>query len=353
MSGRGLGAVLVSQPENRRYLSGFSGSAGYLLITPDRAVLATDFRYTEQAGAQASDHEVYRIGGRMSDWLPGLTAGLDGVKLGFEAGDVTFALHQQIAKVLSKASPGTELTATDGLVESLRAVKDADEAALMAKAAGIADRAIEGVIAEMRPGVTEKEVAWNLERTMREMGSEAMPFEVIVASGPNGAMAHHRPSERRIDPGEPVVIDMGARVGGYCSDLTRTICLGEPDETFRKVYGTVLRAQEAAIDGIGAGMSGQAADGIARAVIEEAGHGDEFGHSLGHGVGLVPHEEPTVGPNSKGILENGMVFSIEPGIYVSGWGGVRIEDLAVMENGRPRLLSGAIKMHPAGGKGKT
>jgi Xaa-Pro aminopeptidase len=178
---------------------------------------------------------------------------------------------------------------------------------------------------------------------MRENGSQAIPFEVIVASGPNAALPHHRPSQRQIAPGEPIVIDIGARVGGYSSDLSRTICLGAPDATFRKIYDIVLGAQLTAIAIIKEGMSGDEADKLARTVIAEAGYGEAFGHGLGHGVGLVVHEQPRLSPNSTDALIPGMVFSIEPGIYLSGWGGLRIEDLATIENGKIKVLSKAPK----------
>ena len=199
-------------------------------------------------------------------------------------------------------------------------------------------------IAEIvRPGMTEKEVAWELERFHREHGSQSLPFEIIVASGPNSALPHARPSEREINAREPVVIDMGSRVEGYCSDLTRTICPGQPDDMFKKVYNIVLGAQLTAEELISEGTSGEEADGFARTVIEEAGYADAFGHSLGHGVGLAEHEQPRLGPNSKDTLIPGMVFSIEPGIYLPGWGGIRIEDLAVMEKDTVRVLTKSKK----------
>ena len=191
--------------------------------------------------------------------------------------------------------------------------------------------------------MTEKELAWEIEKFLRENGSQTLPFDIIVASGPNSALPHAKPSQRQINSGEPVVIDMGARVEGYSSDLSRTICLGAPDDTFKRVYDTVLVAQLAAIAIIKEDMSGAEADSLARTIIEEAGYGEAFGHSLGHGVGLAEHEQPRLGQNSTELLTSGMVFSIEPGIYLPGWGGVRIEDLAVMEKGKIRLLSKARK----------
>jgi Xaa-Pro aminopeptidase len=344
-----LTAILISQPESRHYLSGFDGSAGYLLVTASDAILATDFRYTEQAERQASDCSIFQINGPISAWFPKFVAGVDSGKLGFEAGDVSFILHQQLTEVLAETKPNLYLAPVDGIVESLRATKEPSEIDTISQAAAISDDGFEQVANRIQPGMTEKEVAWELEKFMRESGSEGMPFDIIVASGPNAALPHHHPSDRRIHAGEPVVIDMGARVGGYCSDLSRTLCLGTPDDTFRRVYNTVLEAQMAAIEGIREGISGHEADILSRKVIEQAGYGEAFGHSLGHGVGLAAHEEPRLGPNATDVLKANMVFSIEPGIYLTGWGGVRIEDLAVMDNGKARLLSRAMKLDRMGG----
>jgi len=191
--------------------------------------------------------------------------------------------------------------------------------------------------------MSEKELAWEIEKFLREKGSEAVPFDIIVASGPHSALPHAKPSSRRIHPGEPVIIDMGAKCEGYSSDMSRTICLGTPDDTFSRVYDTVLEAQSAATDGIKEGMSGEQADSLARAVIKQAGYGEAFGHGLGHGIGLAAHEQPRLGPGSAEPLTSGMVFTIEPGIYLTGWGGVRIEDVAVMEGGKLRAISKAKK----------
>ena len=346
MSRRELAAILISQPENRRYLSGFTGSAGFLLVTDHDAILATDFRYTEQATIQAPDCNIWQTTGALSAWLPELITNLNDGRLGFEDRHVTFTMYHQLSSVLQEARPGIDLVPVEGLVESLRAIKEPEEIEFITRAVEITDRAFETVTGTLQPGMTEKEVAWELERALREYGSQAIPFDVIIASGLNAALPHAKPSERRIQSGEPVVIDMGGRVEGYCSDLSRTICLGTPDDTFKQVYSTVLKAQSTAIAGIKEGMSGHDADALARVIIEEAGYGNAFGHALGHGVGLAEHEEPRLGSNAEEILKANMVFSIEPGIYLTGWGGVRIEDLAVMEGGKSRLLSNAKKWMP-------
>jgi len=337
-------AFFISQPENRYYLSDFDGSDGFLLITPQNTILATDFRYTEQAKRQAPDYEIFQITNNIADWFPMLVAELNLKRLGFEAGHITFALYQQLTDALDKAESQLKLVSVDRLVESLRAIKEPEEIELITKASAITDSAFEYIEDIIHTGMSEKEVAWEIEKFIREKGSQAIPFDIIVASGPNSALPHAQPSEYAIRYGEPVVIDIGARIGGYGSDLSRTICLGSHDDTFNKVYDTVLRAQLAAIATIKEGMTGEEADNLARKVIKQAGYGEAFGHSLGHGVGLAPHELPRLGPNSLEHLVNGMVFTIEPGIYLTGWGGVRIEDTVVMESGKIRVISGARKV---------
>jgi len=297
----------------------------------------------EQAKGQAPDYQVFQITGNTPEWFPRLVAESGLSRLGFEAGDTTFATYRQLSDTLSKAEFRLQLVPVEGVIESLRMTKEPEEIELIARAAEITDEAFEHFEEIIRIGMTEKEVAWEIEKFMRENGSQSLPFEIIVASGPNAALPHAKPSQRQINAGEPVLIDMGARFGGYASDLSRTICLGTPDDTFKKVYDTVLGAQLAAIAIIKEGMSGEEADSLARIVIEQAGYGEAFGHALGHGVGLAAHEQPRLGPNSTELLSSGMVFTVEPGIYLPGWGGVRIEDLVVMENGKIKVLSKARK----------
>jgi Xaa-Pro aminopeptidase len=338
-----IDAIFVTQSENRRYLSGFDGSAGFLIISAQKAVLATDFRYTEQAITEAPDFEILRIANDISDWFPGLIHELSIKRLGFEAYDVSFQFHQQLNDALKKKKPLVKMVAINGLVEGVRAVKEPGEIELIKKSAAITDAAYKRVANTIRPGITEKQVAWELEKSLRESGSQALPFEIIVASGPRAALPHAKPSERIIEDGDPVVIDMGAKYGGYASDLTRTICASTADANFKKVYNTVLEAQQAAISVISEGITGKAADNIAREIIQKAGYGEAFGHSLGHGVGLAEHELPRLSPNSEDTLTEGMVFTVEPGIYLSGWGGVRIEDTVVMEKGKARPITKALK----------
>ncbi|MCK4863029.1 MAG: aminopeptidase P family protein [Dehalococcoidales bacterium] len=339
-----IDAFFISQMENRRYLSGFDGSAGYLLIMEKKAVLATDFRYTEQAKTEAPGFEILQIAGSIADWFPGLVSDSGIKRLGFEAGDVTFNFHRQLNDAMKKKKVPVKLVPVNGMVESLRAVKEPGEIEFIRKAAAITDAAFEYVESTIKAGMTEKQVAWELEKSLRENGSQALPFEIIVASGPQAALPHAKPSDRVINEGEPVLIDMGARYEGYASDLSRTIYIGVPDGTFRKIYRTVLDAQTVAMSIISAGITGHQADSVAREIIEKAGYGNAFGHTLGHGVGLAAHELPRLGPDSEETLNEGMVFTVEPGIYLTGWGGVRIEDTVVMEQGKVRVLSQARKV---------
>ncbi|TAK57266.1 MAG: aminopeptidase P family protein [Dehalococcoidia bacterium] len=347
---REIDAALISNPRNRRYLSGFTGSAGYLLITAEDAVIATDFRYYEQSAAQAPAFRLYKIIGGMDVWMPGLLAGLGGKKLGFESGDMTVATHDQLKKVIAglPESERPQLVPASNLVESLRLIKEAGEVEALQRAVDLGDAAFTDVAQRVEPGWTEKQVAWEIEKYIREHGGDGLSFDTIVAGGPWGAMPHAYPRDRELEAGEGVVIDMGCDVGGYMSDLTRTIFLGKPDDEFRKVYDIVLTAQLTAEEMVLPGMAGEQAHMIAHKVIEAAGYGDTFGHGLGHGIGLEVHEAPRLGRTSTDELKDDMVFTVEPGIYVTGWGGVRIEDMVVLEKGRARVMSRAPKLQFAG-----
>jgi Xaa-Pro aminopeptidase len=340
---KGLDGILISKPENRRYLSGFDGSAGFLIITKNKRILATDSRYTVQAKSQAPEYDIFTVTSDIGGWFAGLAAGLKIKRLGFEGEYLTFSLYRRLCDILGKGKTGLELVTAENMVESLRAVKEPGEIELISQAATISDAAMDYIRGELHPGMTEIEAAWEIEKFMREKGSQPLPFDIIVASGPNAALPHAQPSARAIEEGEPIVTDIGARVGGYTSDLSRTFCLGAPDDTFKKVYDTVLGAQLGAMAIIKPGMTGGEADQTARIIIEEGGYGEAFGHGLGHGVGLATHEQPRLGPGSPEEIADGMVFTIEPGIYIEGWGGVRIEDLVIMEQGKVRVISKAKK----------
>ncbi len=339
-----LDALLISAPENRRYLSGFTGSAGYLFISSERAVLVTDSRYTEQATNQAPDFQVMQVRGGWDWFLEQLKE--TGVKrVGFESRDMTVATYNSLVGAVKDDSALSQVSiiATAEMPEEGRVFKDQRELALLQRAIDASDAAMEAVCPNITAGMTEREVAWRMEMAMRDFGADGISFDTIVASGPNGAMAHHRPSDRAIQAGEPIVIDMGAIVEGYCSDITRTVVVGEPDETFHKIYDIVLGAQLTAINTVRPGMTGEDCDDLSRAVIAEAGYGDNFGHSLGHGVGLAVHENPRVSPRSPDKLEPNMVFTVEPGIYLTGWGGIRIEDIVVLGDDGAKVLSKAGK----------
>ncbi len=339
----GLDAILLSQPENRRYLSGFIGSSGWLLISGQNAILATDFRYVAQAKGELPDFEIIRTKGELCDWLPGLVSDLGWHKLGFEANFISYEGYHKLSEVIKTKQVNIELVPTTGIVEQLRSIKEPEELGFITKAVELVDAAFEQAKAIIRPGMTEKEAAWETEKILRQEGSEGIPFEIIVASGPNSALPHARPTAKMIRSDEPVLIDMGAKINGYCSDFTRTLFLGKADKMFREIYNIVLRAQTTAIEGIESGMDASQADRLARSIIEQAGYGDAFGHGLGHGVGLAVHEFPMLGPSSSDLLADGMVFTIEPGIYLAGQGGVRIEDMVVLENGKAIVLTKARK----------
>jgi Xaa-Pro aminopeptidase len=341
IAAKGLDALLLSQPENRRYLSGFTGSSGWLLISGQNAILATDFRYVEQAKRESPDFEIVQTKGELPDWLPDLVSDLGWYKLGFESNFISYEGHHRLSEAIKTKQVNLELIPTTGIVERLRSIKEPEELAFITKAIELTDTAFEQSKALIRPGITEKEAAWEIEKILRQEGSEEIPFEIIVASGPNSALPHARPTKKTIRSNEPVLIDMGARINGYCSDFTRTLFSGKADKTFREIYNIVLKAQATAMEGIESGMDASQADRLARSVIEQAGYGDAFGHGLGHGVGLAVHEFPMLGPRSSDSLADGMIFTIEPGIYLAGQGGVRMEDMVVLENGRAKALTKA------------
>ena len=357
MAEAALDGLLVSSPvedtfgnvgANRRYLSGFTGSVGHLLITQEAAFIAVDFRYYEQAQREAAGFTLFPASGPLPEWFASLVgeAKLAGKKLGFQAGDITVATYQTITKAVKDmpASQRPKLLAAPPLVEQLRATKDADELAALQRAVDLGDEAFADIAQRIEPGWTEAQAAWEIEKYIREHGGEGVSFEIIVAGGPWSAMPHAYPRDERIQEGQPIIIDMGVRLGGYCSDLSRTLFLGQPDEQFDKIYDIVLTAQLTAEALIRKDMTGEQAHLLAHNVIAETGYGENFGHGLGHGVGLQIHESPRLTRASKDVLADGMVFTIEPGIYISGWGGVRIEDMVVLDDGRTRVLTKAPKL---------
>jgi Xaa-Pro aminopeptidase len=343
MERRNLAVLLVTRPENRRYLSGFTGSAGVLLITQDRQAVATDFRYYEQVVTQCPDWELFRVGYDFDAKLPALLRelGVQGAPVGFEATHVTVA---QLSRWRAALGDSQALLETVELVEELRQVKDEGELQAIRRAVEIADNAFSQVLHELRPGLTERAVAWQMESAMRLQGASAVAFDLIVASGPNSALPHARAGDRIIQAGEPVVFDFGCVVDGYCSDATRTICLGRPeDDQYLEIWNLVQQAQDHALAGVKGGMGGVEADALARDVIASAGYAEQFGHGLGHGIGLAAQENPRLSVTYPGAVPAGAVVTVEPGVYLPGWGGVRIEDLVVVREDGVEVLTRAPK----------
>jgi Xaa-Pro aminopeptidase len=339
---QGVDALLISQPENRRYLSGFTGSDGWLLFSKDHSFIAVDFRYFEQAKIESPGFELLHIK-RETDWLPEIVAELGITKLGFESNYLSYAEYHQLVERLNKNEIKSTILPVNRLVESIRSIKSSEELVFCTRAAELADSVLEYARSIIRPGISEKNIAWELEKWLRENGSESIPFEIIVASGPNSALPHAKPSDRIINAEEPVLIDLGAKVNGYCSDITRTYCIGQSPDSFVRIYDLVLGAQLTALATIKSGMTGEQADKQARTIIDQAGYSSAFGHSLGHGVGLATHELPLLGPRSQEKLAEGNVFSVEPGIYLPGWGGIRIEDTVTLLNNKIIILTKASK----------
>jgi Xaa-Pro aminopeptidase len=340
-----LDAIVISQPGNRRYLSGFTGTRGVLFISPERAVFATTFVYLEQARKQVPAFELVMFQQEFAEVWPDLVAEVNSAlqgrarRVAFESAHLTVAEHGKLAA----GAGNVELVPTEGIVEGLRAIKGEGEFDIIKKAVSLADAAFTHIVEFIEPGMTEREVAWELEVYMRTHGAEKVAFDLIVGAGSNGAMPHHEVSERVIGRGEPIVMDLGARVAGYHSDMTRTICLGQPDERFTEIYDLVLRARWAAEAAIRVGITAGEADNVARQIIAEAGYGEQYGHGLGHGVGLAVHEEPFIRQGAAEVLKPGMVFTVEPGIYLPDWGGVRIEDMVVVREDGVEVLSQASR----------
>ena len=335
------GVLLVSSPENRRYLSGFTGSAGTVVVAPEHAWLVADFRYWQQATEQAPDFELARleIPRKVEDVLSDLIADQGWRRVGIEADHLTVETFDTLGEALSKA--GAELVKTKGLIAGLRQVKDVDEVRRIQAAVDLTDQAMAHAQTLLRPGVTEAEVAWQVEMYMRTHGAEGIAFPTIVAFGPNSALPHYHAGDRVLQAGEPIVIDMGATVDGYRGDLTRSFCLPPVDPRFAELYSIVLEALETAKRGLHAGLTGKQADSIARDLIAERGFGPEFGHSLGHSLGLEIHEKPALSQRNEDPIAAGTIETVEPGIYLPGWGGVRIEDVVVVEEDSVRTLTGA------------
>ncbi|HKO39427.1 MAG TPA: Xaa-Pro peptidase family protein [Solirubrobacterales bacterium] len=328
---RELDRMLVTDLTNVRYLTGFTGTNGACICGPGVRLFLTDFRYTERAATEVEGWEAVTVA---NDWLKGIAEHLQG-RVGFEDDHAPVRL---LEKLKEKLADGIEMVAAGGTVEKLRRVKDEVELEKIAEASKLADEVWLWSLERGLAGRSEREVARAAEARIREHGGDPS-FPAIVAAGPNGALPHAEPGEREIGSGELVVFDMGAQLDGYCSDGTRTFAIGEPGEKARAVYEVVREAQAAALEGIRAGVKGEDVDKVAREVIDAAGHGDRFGHGLGHGVGLEVHEGPRLSLRSDDVLAPGEVVTVEPGIYLPGELGVRIEDLVVVAGGGLRNLS--------------
>jgi Xaa-Pro aminopeptidase len=334
-AGAGVEALYITNPENRFYLSGFTGTAGSLLLGLNNSYLFTDFRYTGQAARECPDYQVIETSGESSEVLREYLTGEGISLLGLEGDYLTYNQFQTLKEKLG----GVELKTVDGLVEELRARKDKDETAFIEEAVRLADEAFKEVLPLIRPGVPEREVALQLEYFMRRLGAEGAAFKTIVASGYRSALPHGVASSRIMAPGDFVTLDFGAVYNGYHSDITRTVVLGRPEKKQEEIYQLVLEAQMSAIESLQAGIKASDVDGAARRIIEQAGYGKQFGHGTGHGVGLSIHEKPRLSAKDQSLLEEGMVVTIEPGIYLPGWGGVRIEDTVLVLNGGCRVLT--------------
>lgn len=336
----GADCALITSDINRRYFTGMKSSAGVMLAFPEKSYLLIDFRYIEKAKATVTDAEVIE----MKKLYPQL------MELLKEHGAQTVAIESETMTVKELNAyrhffSEIKFVHNDSLsnaISELRMIKDGEELSCIKKAQEIAEKAFDGILGFIRPGVTEREIALELNRLMFDYGAEELSFDTIALSGANTSMPHGVPSDKRVEAGEFVLMDYGAVWGGYHSDMTRTVCVGEPTDEMKKVYDIVLKAQEAALEAARAGITGMELDKIARDIIEQAGYGECFGHSLGHGVGMEIHESPNASPNYKLPLTAGSVVTIEPGIYIAGKFGVRIEDFVILtENGCENLTKSA------------
>jgi Xaa-Pro aminopeptidase len=330
-----LDGVMISKPENRVYFSGFDGSSGLLLVSRTQAKLITDFRYIEQAASQAPEFSVVRHG---SDLYATVLSEIDSLglkKIGFEGDFLTWDAYQRL----------TEITAEPVSVhlDELRTAKDQGELALIRRAVVLADNAFTHVLPFIKPGVREEDIALELEFHMKKNGAEKNAFDIIVASGKRSALPHGKASAKIIEAGDLVTMDFGAVFKGYHSDITRTVIVGQATTKQREIYNLVLKAQLAGAAAVAPGKLGREIDAVARDIIAAAGFGDFFGHGLGHGVGLVIHEQPRLAPVSETVLAPGMVVTVEPGVYLPDWGGVRIEDTVVVTAAGVEILTASSK----------
>ncbi|USK69147.1 M24 family metallopeptidase [Peribacillus asahii] len=313
--------LLITSSYNRRYMTGFTGSAGVVLVSLKEAKFITDFRYVEQAGKQAQGYNIIQHKGTLIEEVAKQVKEMKIEKLGFEQEYVTFSAYKTYENAVS-----SKLVPISGIIENLRLIKTPSEIKILKEAAGVADRAFTHILDFIRPGITELDVSNELEFFMRKEGATSSSFDTIVASGVRSALPHGVATDKIIEKGDFVTLDYGAYYNGYVSDITRTVAVGEPSEELIKIYDIVLEAQLRGMSGIKPGMTGKEADALTRNFIVEKGYGEYFGHSTGHGIGLEVHEGPALSMKSDTILQSGMIVTVEPGIYLPGVGGVRIED---------------------------
>lgn len=335
-----IDALLVTNMYNVRYLAKFTGTTGLIVITQDDAYFVTDFRYTEQAAEQAKGYSIVKNTGPIYNEVAEIVKNNDIETLGFEGDDITFSTYEKINKLID-----CDLKATTGIVEKLRQVKSEDEIKILQQAVDIAEKGYDYILGYIKPGMTEIEVSNELDFYMRKLGAVGVSFDTIVASGVRSAMPHGVASDKVIEEGDMVTIDFGCYYEGYASDMTRTFAVGDPGEELKEIYAIVQEANRRVTEAAKAGMTGAELDGIARDYISENGYGDEFGHTTGHGLGLEVHEGPAVSHrNDKKLVENNVITN-EPGIYVAGLGGVRIEDdLVIKEDGVLNLNSSSKEL---------
>jgi Xaa-Pro aminopeptidase len=337
-SAHGIDGILITSPFNRRYISNFTGTAGAVLISSDKAQFLTDFRYVEQATKQCQGFEIIKTTGSIPEAVAEQVKQLGIQKLGFEEDYLTFSSFKLYDKEIE-----AELVPISGVIEKLRLIKTDSELKILKVAADIADAAFKHILDFIRPGKTELEVSNELEFFMRRAGATSSSFDTIVASGHRSALPHGVASDKVIEAGDIVTMDYGCYYNGYVSDITRTVAVGEPDAKLKEIYDIVLEAQLRGMAGIRPGLTGKEADAITRDYITEKGYGEYFGHSTGHGIGLEIHEGPGLSMKSDVVLEPGMVVTCEPGIYIPGLGGVRIEDDTLITKDHNEALTHSTK----------
>jgi Xaa-Pro aminopeptidase len=334
-----IDALLVTNLTNVAYLTGFTGSNGQLVLSAADSVFFTDGRYAARASTMVEGAEIRIYENKLTDLLGDHLAAIDVSRLGIEATTMTVAERDDF----SKAIPGVELVSVSKVVEDGRRVKEPEEIDRLREAIRIGDEVFGVIVDRLAPGMTERDVALDIEFELRKRDAEAISFDPIVGSGPLSAHIHHTPSNRALEKGDLVLMDFGCKFGGYCSDMTRTVVLGAATNEQRDLYDLVLRSHLAGIDAISAGAEGVAVDAAARAVIDGAGRAESFGHGLGHGVGLDIHEDPRLSRFSKDVLRAGDVVTVEPGSYTVDWGGIRIEDCVLVTEDGADVMTGAPK----------